>query len=323
MPGPVHPVPFPRGVSGPSAGAGFFERLDGGLAALSLADGAARWSGGPAGRPLLASGERLIVAAPHGAAAIRFAVLGAGDGRLHAHRDLEIPPEAGDALAEDDLEMAAAMDGDRLRVEWSATLRGRGGAARAVGGPGRRVLGGVLHWDLATGAAAAELPADGGEAPARVPSWPYRRGDRWRDAGWRVGERTAWLELARDGEIEAVVLHLVGAGRERAVPLAVGRALEPTLTPDGTHLFLRRTAPPGATWTAFRVADGRRLAELPYTPHTRWPCLVGDRLFDLVVPEGREPPGPRLRAAAFPGGVVIWEHPLAPPVRRVPGPLPP
>jgi hypothetical protein len=96
--------------------------------------------------------------------------------------------------------------------------------------------------------------------------------------------------------------------------------IEATVTPDGCHLLVRRTAPPAGPWQVVDVRAAREVARVPYREASQFPAIIGTRLFFMTAPGPGSPAA--LHAVDLATGDELWRSTLDPPPARGAPPLP-
>lgn len=313
MPGPevFQTVAFPRGVASPEGNRAFFENLPGFVEGIELEAGRRLWQSTIAGEPVLAA--RAFVVVVRGARAWR---LDAETGRMLDEQvlPLELPP----GLEPPDVEVAASLRGESLRIEWKIHGRYRGGAPAPdeIQRSFERRFSQIVEWDLTSGRTRA---VDVGAPPAErdLPSWPYRQRGAWRERAWRCDEHLLRLVADASGTIS---LHRGQGAAEGPTGLSWKPPIEPTVTPDGCHLLVRPTTPPSGVWAVIDTRAAREVAGIPYPEGAQFPAILGDRLYFMTAPGPRSPAA--LHAVDLGSGNELWQMALAPPVARGVPPLP-
>ena len=309
-------VAFPRGVADPEADLACFENLAGFVEGIELVSGKRRWRSPVAGEPVFAARGFVIVVRPPQACRLE-----AETGRLLDEHvlPLDLPPVAEPS----NVQFTAHLRGDLLGLEWRADGRYSGGAPvpDEIRRGFERRFGGVIEWDLRTGALRTGAA---GTAPTEddLPSWPYRQRGVWRERAWRCGELTLRLaaDESRTAGQESISLQRAEGGALRSTGPSWAPPIEPTVTPDGCHLLVRRTAPPAGPWEVVDVRAARELARVPYREGSQFPAIIGARLFFMTAPRPGSPAA--LHAVDLASCTEVWQLTLDPPMARGAPPLP-
>ncbi len=326
----IRPLFLPRGIGDAATAKGYVSDAAGHVVALALADGAGIWRSRVLARPVLAAGGRVFAVRPAGPDApsvLWLELIDARSGRLEGERALDLSVASPGATGTPDLDLSATLAGDVFRLRWRRpdTYAGGAPAPQHVRERFATPTSGVFEYHLASRALSARPTPNGADESPRLPSAPYRRDETWRYDAWPAGRGLARLDLDESRNPPVLRLELWnsrGAQRLRAADLLEGRALEPTVTPAGDHLFLRRTSPPGDRWLVYEVASGRRIASLPYDEGSRLPVLLGDRVLYLVWPSGSRGGEAVIHAVDLASGRRLWDYSLSEPAARRPPPLP-
>lgn len=169
--GPQRPIAFPGGLADPAGRVGYVANATGGIDALDLDSGEARWSTEAASRPLLALDDRLVCQAfvKGRKNALQVVVLDAATGGVLLRSEAAILPDWVDVTATgESFRWSVRLEGDTLVYRWEAQARYRGGAppppevlARAT-----KDAAGVARISLSTGRIQVE-PGEAGGEPSR------------------------------------------------------------------------------------------------------------------------------------------------------------
>ncbi len=322
--------PLPRGVADPAAGVGYVSEPAGTVAAFVLADGSSQWRAHAAGTPVAAGEGRVFLVAPGGGGApgvLRLQALDAGTGEVVGGHEVELELDvAVPRLSPADLDLSARATAGGLELGWRHRGGYRGGAppSREVEERFSRQQLGALRYSPEDGTV-ERLPA--GQPPPPLASFPYRQLGRWREEAWLIAGALARLKLGGGEERElrleswspAVTGEVVGEPMRDEVVWR-GEDVEPSVSGAGSHLFLRRTRPPGQRWHVVAVPGGERAGEVPFAEGDQWPEMLEGRVYHLAAAAGGDLV---LRAVELASGRRLWERSLASAPEGGPSPPPP
>jgi|GEM_PF-4043601 len=323
--------PLPRGVADPVTGVGYVGEPAGTVAAFQLADGASVWRARAPGLPVaagVAAGRGWVfLAAAEAPGVLRLQTLDAATGESVARHGLELELEdAVPRLSLADLDLSAHVTADGLELGWRYRGSYGGGAppSREVEERFSRLQAGALRYSPRAGTVET-LPA--GRKPPPPASFPYRQRGRWREQAWLAAGAVARLDLdgGQDGELWLECWPAEVTGGATGSPMGRelvwrGADVEPSVTGDGSHLFLRRTRPPGQLWHVVTVPGGEAVGQVPFAQGDQWPETVEGRVHHL---SGGPDGGLVLRTVELASGRHLWDRELASARETRPSPPPP
>ena len=322
-PGPVSARPMPRGVAHPAGRVAFIAAADDAIVAVDLERGRVIWTAGLGGQPVMATDGGVVIARPLASMALGLVLLDASDGHHLGRCDVRFPSDVDVVQMLRAGGLAPIVEGGRLVVDWEVRTAYRGGASPppSIEQGASRLLAGRFHCEFGSERREASVDA---KRPALRESFGYRRGGRWHHTAWRVEGPTRLLARLAQDSSGALVLETFepdGARARPATPIGENSALDPTVTPDGRFLFVRRTVPPGERWRIWSVTEHEQIASIPYLEGSDFPAVLERRAYHLA--PAAETGVPSLRALDLATGDLLWELALGSPVEREPPRLPP
>jgi hypothetical protein len=310
---------FPLGVTDPAATTAFVAEPAGNVVALDLESGKVRWRQDEVGFPLLTTADQLITWQPDstGGYSARVLLLDTQNaGKLvTASQPIDLPNGADPLPAPyGNLRIEAEQVGNALLVQWTITLRYRGGAP-----PPPHILeaaSGEIHKafriDPAIGAVTPvpTPPASEGSYPA---SAPYNQKGTWRTEAWIFDGRTAWLESRQVDGQTTLVLHtqlLTGQQDEIVVELAAGKEIPPpTVTLDGRFVLVgdAHSTPDSGPFRMYDCATGSVVATITLDQGAQMIRVIGRRIYYADFGHGVI----RVVAHDLDNGRILWQHSIA------------
>ncbi len=327
FPDAVSPPPMPRGVATPDGRRAFFAGLDNTVQAIDVETGKRTWSVEIDGQPIAAANGQVVIMREASPGVLTMLVLDETDGHEVGRCNVTLPPGIDVSAASGQFGLRPSILDDRLLVEWEAQSSYAGGAPPPtfVEDEAARRTTGTFECDLTAGHVRT-AQSGAAEAPAPRTSWPYRLGGDWHKSAWRVGESLATLELDRSGPQAALLLRTFAEDDEstaRSSVIAESDAVEPTVTPDGRHVFVRLTVPPGEPWHIWDAIDHTEVGIIDYQPGSEFPAVLDERAYYVAPTTSPTGTGYDMRAVDLVTGKVVWDLQLGAPAPRKITPPPP
>ena len=317
------PQPMPRGIATPDGKTAFIAGVDDRIQAVNLDTGERLWSTQLGGQPILADQDKVVIAREVSPSVVVLDVVAADKGSKLGSCRIQFPPGI-DVTDPARFSLRPCLVDERVVVQWQASDRYAGGAPppKFIEESFAAESAGTFECDFRDGQVEVTRSVPS-ESPSAQTSWAYRLGGVWRNTAWTAGEQQAALEMDRSGPEPVLTLSTDGPGNAAQVtPLITGEAVEPTVTPDGRFLFVRRTEPPGEPWDVWEVTTHRQLGRIPREPGSDFPVVLKGRVYYLAPVPGPAGPAYLIRAIEIDSGRTLWEHALGSPAHAEAPPPP-
>lgn len=197
--------------------------------------------------------------------------------------------------ASDSFNYEIAIEEDKLRLNWEAQQRYRGGApppdyllaqlSQDRGTMQLDVVNNELTVQQITRSPEPEIP----EQARAAMMFPYKRGasSQWHNEPWTFDGYSAVITGSFTNETQTLSMLKWRTGTNNldpAVPLLTGQALVSEVTADGQFIFIHSELPEERSnqqWSVFSVSGGQKFASLKYEEGAKEPCILDTRVYYL------------------------------------------
>jgi hypothetical protein len=307
---------MPRGVATPDGKTAFISGFDDDIRSVSLETGELLWTIQLSGEPIVADHHKVVIARKPSSSVVELNVVSAENGSMLGSCPIQFPFDI-DVSDRARFSLYPELVDNRVVVRWQASGQYTGGAPppKFVEESLAQERQGSFECDF-QGIQVEAAQVEASASPPSQISWAYRIGGVWRETAWMLDEMQAALEMDHSDSGPTLVLSTVDSVHlARRTPLVTGQSVEPTLTPDGRFLFVRRTDPPGNPWEVWEVATHKHVGRITHDPGSDFPAVLSGRVYYLASTPGPTGLAYRIRAADLQSGQTLWEHEIGGPAQ--------